>query len=166
MKKQESTPPFLFSFTSSHYLASVIFIAAFLLTGCATQRGPGADNASDNEAVIMVEDAPPYGQYLITGNGRSLYMFTADNRYDSSNCYDQCAEVWPPVLAEDPIAASPAVDSGKLGTIERKDGSMQVTYNGWPLYHYEDDQGVSGHNERSFGGEWYLMGPEGQEIEV
>ena len=55
-----------------------------------------------------------------------------------------------------------------LGTMEH-DGKQVVTYNGWPLYHFARDEGQSspqGHEVESFGGEWYLVTPEGMELET
>jgi predicted lipoprotein with Yx(FWY)xxD motif len=55
-----------------------------------------------------------------------------------------------------------------LATIERPEGSNQVTYNGWPLYRYAKDVGpesVTGQGVKDFGGKWYLVSPSGQEID-
>lgn len=121
-------------------------------------------------ARVAVEQQEPYGTYLTDADGRTLYLFTADTQGQSSACYDACAEAWPPLLAMgEPTAAASAVDGGMLGTIERRDGSMQVTYNGWPLYYYREDQGageVTGQDIHSFGGEWYLVSPQGTQLEA
>jgi predicted lipoprotein with Yx(FWY)xxD motif len=60
--------------------------------------------------------------------------------------------------------AGDKVQSDLLGTIQRQDGSTQVTYNGWPLYYFSRDQGpgqTTGQDVHGFGGEWYLITPEG-----
>ncbi|HEX6982671.1 MAG TPA: hypothetical protein VF181_07910 [Balneolaceae bacterium] len=119
-------------------------------------------------AKIGVEKSEQYGMYLTDEDGRTLYMFLADNRSESSSCYNRCAEVWPPLLTTgDPEAAANAVNADMLGTIERRDGTTQVTYNGWPLYYYVKDQGqgeLTGQDVKGFGAEWYLMAPDGNYI--
>ncbi len=55
-----------------------------------------------------------------------------------------------------------------LATINRPNGSSQVTYNGWPLYRYAKDvkpEKVTGQGVKDFGGKWYLVSPLGQEID-
>ena len=55
-----------------------------------------------------------------------------------------------------------------LGTLEYE-GRTVVTYNGWPLYHFvrdEDAETPQGHEVYSFDGEWYLVTPEGEELET
>ncbi len=74
---------------------------------------------------------------------------------------------WPPVLSQGAPAEQGGAMADKLGTIDRGDGTMQVTYAGWPLYTFEKDteagqttgQGVSG-----FGAGWYLLSPKGRKI--
>jgi hypothetical protein len=56
------------------------------------------------------------------------------------------------------------LDESLLGTIERSDGLLHVTYNGWPLYYYAEDAApgdIKGHDIESFGEDWYLIGPNG-----
>ena len=59
-----------------------------------------------------------------------------------SNCFDACAKAWPRLLTEEkPSAAGEPVRKSLVGTIKRNGGSTQVTYNGWPLYHFVKDKG-------------------------
>ncbi|HVS66156.1 MAG TPA: hypothetical protein VMT85_21940, partial [Thermoanaerobaculia bacterium] len=56
-----------------------------------------------------------------------------------------------------------------LGTLQRRDGSTQVTYGGWPLYTYAQDAGpdsIEGQDVHGSGGEWYLVSPQGERIEA
>ncbi len=61
-----------------------------------------------------------------------------------SACQEQCAVYWPPVLTSRRPEAGPGVDQHALGTIERPDGTHQVTYNGRPLYLFNDDAYIPG----------------------
>ena len=84
----------------------------------------------------------------------TLYAFTADTP-TTSNCNGMCAMIWPPVMTTTPATVSGTqVSGGKLGTIQRKDGTFQVTYNGHPLYFFAKalDSGTEGNNVTAFGG--------------
>lgn len=59
-------------------------------------------------------------------------------------CLGQCAVYWPPVLTSGRPAVGPGVDEHALGTIERPDGTRQVTYNGRPLYLFNNDAYIAG----------------------
>lgn len=117
---------------------------------------------------IDVQDKAPYGSYLTDADGRALYMFMADDRGKQSNCYDACAQAWPPALAgKDQVELGQKLDRSMLGTITRKDGSKQLTYGGWPLYYFVKDTGpgeVKGQDVKGFGAEWYLVAPDGKKI--
>ena len=119
-------------------------------------------------AQVQTQQQEPYGMYLTDGEGQTLYMFTADST--GSSCYDACANAWPPLLTDgDPEAAGGDVDASMLGTLQRRDGSTQVTYNDMPLYYFVKDQGagqVAGQDVHGFGGEWYLVSPQGNIIEA
>ena len=51
-------------------------------------------------------------------------------------CYDECAEAWPPVFTNGKPTAGEGVEASLLGTVKRRDGKLQVTYAGKPLYYY------------------------------
>ncbi len=116
---------------------------------------------------LNVDTSDRFGRYVTDANGRALYMFTADSKGESS-CYDACARAWPPVTTTgEPEAAAAGLDKSKLGTITRRDGTKQVTYNGKPLYYFARDtqpQQLSGQDVHGFGGEWYLVAPDGTTI--
>jgi hypothetical protein len=59
-------------------------------------------------------------------------------------------------------ALSGSVDPKLIGTMTRSDETVQLTYNGWPLYFYAEDinsDDINGHDIESFGEDWYLIGP-------
>jgi predicted lipoprotein with Yx(FWY)xxD motif len=135
--------------------------------GVAPAEGAEVTGEAARVAVQQQEDV---GQYLADAQGRALYIFTADEKGERSACFDACAQTWPPLFTqEDPEAAHAAVDEGKLGTIERQDGVEQATYDGWPLYYYVRDAqagDMEGQAMESFGGRWFLIGPDGERIEA
>jgi len=108
---------------------------------------------------------PEYGTYLVDGQGRALYLYTRDSK-DNPTCYDQCAQTWPPLLVRDKAVAGQGVAPNLLGTVRRKDGGLQVTYNGWPLYYYARDQKPGDTNGQGVGGVWFLVSPRGEAVRV
>ncbi|HEX7496237.1 MAG TPA: hypothetical protein VF349_06360 [Candidatus Limnocylindrales bacterium] len=81
---------------------------------------------------------------LVAGsNGMTVYTFTNDTAGSgTSACSGGCLTKWP-ALTVAAGAAPTAGDgvTGKLGTITRADnGTLQVTYNGLPLYFYQGDK--------------------------
>jgi predicted lipoprotein with Yx(FWY)xxD motif len=82
-----------------------------------------------------------FGAYLTASNGMTLYQYTKDAT-NVSNCTGACATAWPPYTvsasAATTLTADPGI-AGKIGTIKRADGSLQVTYRGLPLYFYAGD---------------------------
>lgn len=127
----------------------------------------GAGTALAGGTTVSMTDHEPYGMHLVDGKGMSLYLFEADES-GMSSCYDACATAWPPLMASGaPQAAGGAMDS-LLGTVKRKDGSIQVTYGGWPLYYFIKDKAAGdtkGQKVDGFGAEWYLVGPNGKAVE-
>ncbi len=82
-----------------------------------------------------------FGAYLSAANGMTLYQSTKDTD-NVSNCTGACATEWPPYTVSAAIAASLTSDpgiAGKIATIKRADGSLQVTYRGLPLYFFAQD---------------------------
>ena len=122
------------------------------------EGGPRMTNAQVNLAAN-----PGLGSFLVDSSGRSLYMWEADE-FNKSNCYDRCAEVWPPLLTIGTARASEGVSNQLLSFARRQDGSSQVTYKGWPLYYYAPDGkpgDVRGQNSRGFGALWLVLSPTG-----
>ena len=148
----------------------VAAVAAALILPLSVQTVAAQTTGAAN---VAVEQSDKHGAYLADADGRALYMFTADKQgadgaQAASNCYDACAEAWPPLLTDGEPQAAEQVDASMLGTIERQGGAMQVTYNGWPLYYYVRDQGpgeATGQDVHGFGGEWYLVAPSGEKVE-
>ncbi len=60
-------------------------------------------------------------------------------RAHDSACRGLCAVYWPPLLTSERPEAGPGVDQDALGIIVRPDGTHQVTYNGRPLYLFNND---------------------------
>jgi hypothetical protein len=62
------------------------------------------------------------------------------------------------------VSAAAGVKAKLLGTTKRKDGALQVTYNGHPLYLFKLDHGagqIAGQGQNFFGGRWWVLSAAG-----
>lgn len=129
-----------------------------------------AEDQAEGPALLHVEQHEEHGAYLVDQEGMALYLFEADVRGGEgsdpkSNCHDDCATAWPPLLTEGEPQVHDGPKAELLGTIQREDDGTQVTYNGWPLYYFSADMEpghARGHDIETHGAEWYLVTPEGQ----
>ena len=95
-----------------------------------------------------------------------VYSFSADSAHESA-CLGRCALIWPPVLTNERAQASDGVTSTLIGTVERPDGSHQVSSAGHPLYFFIRDAALPGSpgvahgsNVTAFGGTFNLIPPQ------
>lgn len=114
---------------------------------------------------VGVAHSDVHGAYLVDAEGMSLYAFLRDADGEST-CYDQCADAWPPLLTDEAPVALDGVDADLLGTTERIDGTTQVTYAGWPLYYFVQDQAAGDVVGQGVNDVWYLLTPEGETVGV
>ncbi len=111
-------------------------------------------------ATVYAQRLADVGNVLVGPSGMTLYMFTNDTD-GSSVCYDQCATNWPPLLVDSADAIIPGVNlPGTIGTTERTDGTLQVTYNNMPLYYWKDDVAIGDATGEGVGDVWYTVAPE------
>jgi predicted lipoprotein with Yx(FWY)xxD motif len=110
------------------------------------------------------------GTVLVDGQGFTLYLYVPDHQSGNSVCNGSCALAWPPLILPNGVSAAVAgsgVKSSLLGTTKRSDGSVQVTYNRWPLYTWQGDSTpgqATGQGINNSGGLWYVLSPSGAEI--
>jgi predicted lipoprotein with Yx(FWY)xxD motif len=92
----------------------------------------------------------------------TLYAFSIDTR-TMSKCTGTCAQFWPPVLTTRGVKAGRGVNQHMLGTLRRADGTIQVSYNGHPLYFFALglNSGTSGAGAPVFGGVFNLVNTNG-----
>ena len=140
-------------------------------TGCSGSYGtsnPGSGTpAASGMATVAVANSSR-GQILVDSSGRTLYLFEAD-RAAASSCYDACIGVWPAVVTTGQPVAGPGVNASLLSTTKRKDGTLEVVYNGHPLYYFSGDKksgDVTGQGLSSFGAAWYVVSPGGTKIDT
>lgn len=123
----------------------VALIAAVALGACGGGDGGGDDEASsaaakpDSTKTVSIRKVDGIGNVLVDAQGKALY--TADQEEDGKiRCEDSCTSFWQPLAAPSGELTTTG-DVGKLDTIKRPDGTMQVTADGKPLYTFTEDTG-------------------------
>jgi predicted lipoprotein with Yx(FWY)xxD motif len=132
-----------------------------------SETKPAANGGAGGDGIVAAAKVGDLGTVLVDSQGLTLYDFHKD-KGGKSSCYGACAGAWPPLLTEGNPQAQGAAERSKLGTTKRKDGTIQVTYAGWPLYTYVGDQGpgeANGNDFSQFGAQWYALQPNGEEPE-
>jgi len=127
-------------------------------------RYGGAGSAGGSGAVAVAK-VGELGRVLVDSRGLTLYYFEKDQGGKSS-CYGACASAWPPLTTGGAAHAMGGAEAAKLGTVDRTDGTTQVTYAGWPLYTYAGDSKPgedNGTDVDSFGAAWYPLHPNGEQ---
>lgn len=115
---------------------------------------------------VEVTQNDTLGQFLADADGMTLYMFTRDEP-NKSNCYDNCATAWPPLLVADGSQPSAGAGvTGSLGVIDRTDGTQQVTYNDMPLYYYVSDSAAGDTSGQFVGDVWFVVHPAAPSVTV
>jgi predicted lipoprotein with Yx(FWY)xxD motif len=140
-------------------LAAVAAVAFLLLhpmgSDAAASSGPRVSTASTS-----------LGRIVVNSGGHTLYMFGKDKN-DKSACAGMCAKFWPPLIASGKPRASAGARASLLGTTERADGRVQVTYNRHPLYTFVKDTKkgqTRGEGLTAFGGQWNAVSPSGTKV--
>jgi predicted lipoprotein with Yx(FWY)xxD motif len=131
---------------------------------------PAAEEAEaepEGEATpISLGEATGVGTVLVDSEGMTLYYFQKDQKGSGkSKCEGACAAAWPPLTTEGEPEAIKGVKAAMLGTIERQDGTTQVTYAGWPLYTFVEDKKPgedNGTDSKAFGAAWYPLHSNGK----
>ena len=110
-------------------------------------------------AAEMLPNAFPGGATV------SVYSFSADSHL--SHCYGACAREFIPLYTDGTPTVTAGVNASAVGVAWRADGTRQVTYNGQPLYLYDQEQplggtgGTAGNGAgvNAFGGTFNLVNP-------
>lgn len=113
--------------------ALVALVATTFFVSCSN------DDSSTPEVKkeISLSRSTALGSYLSDKDGRALYSFAFDANGQSS-CSGGCEAVWPPFYVDNLTAdkLGSGLLSADFGTITASSGKKQLTYKGWPLYHF------------------------------
>lgn len=158
---------------SAAWVLAIVAFAGFDASSGSAAAGYGNSSSSSGRVVKAASAAKiavvnsSLGRILVNGQGRSVYLFEKDAR-KASTCYGACASAWPPVTTSRAPIAGKGVAAIMLGTRKRRNGMLQVTYNGHPLYTYGGDAKAgqaNGQGSNAFGGAWYVLSPAGKKID-
>jgi predicted lipoprotein with Yx(FWY)xxD motif len=130
---------------------SILGIASVALLALGLAACGGGDDNSDSGSAggmgtggggqtVATQSISGAGDVLVDASGMALYTNDVDTRSKVA-CTEQCLTEWLPLAA--PSGGQPSSDDSavqnKLGTLQRPDGSSQVTFDGLPLYTFVDD---------------------------
>ncbi len=148
----------------------VLVVAVASAVGAALSLSlPSALAASQAKgAKVELEKTSKFGKILADSRGWTIYAFSKDKK-NQDNCQKNsaCIQSWPPVVTSGKPVAAPGVKQSLLGTIKLKNGKLQVTYNGIPLYTYVGDgrpHQTFYVNFFQFGGTWPAVNAAGKEV--
>jgi predicted lipoprotein with Yx(FWY)xxD motif len=148
-----------------HWIRLLTVVAAgAVLASIGATLASGSD-AKSNGSVVKVAKSS-FGQILVDSKGITLYDFVKD-KGTTSVCYGACAALWPPLTTTGKPVAGPGVRASLLGTTKRKDGKLEVTYGGHPLYYFVTDHKpgqTTGQGVNQFGGPWWVISAAGKEV--
>jgi predicted lipoprotein with Yx(FWY)xxD motif len=148
-----------------HWLKLLTTLAASALVAATAATLALARDATSGGARVNVAKSP-LGRILVDSKGITLYDFPPD-KGTTSVCYGACAALWPPLISHGRPVAGHGARPSLLGTTKRKDGKLQVTYGGHPLYYFVSDRKpgqTTGQGINQFGGPWWVISPAGKEL--
>ena len=138
--------------------------AGNVITPAFTMLSDQAEAMPSDTPVLQMASSDELGDFLADSGGLTLYLFLKDEP-GVSNCYDTCAEKWPPLLSDGNTTVADGVDEALVGTTERTDGTTQLTYNGWPLYYWFEDYQPGQTFGQNVGEVWFVVSPSGEAVE-
>ena len=130
-------------------LAAAALLAAAVAEASSTLTVRGAEQSALAETVV------------VNPAGRTLYSLSGETSTHLLCRTSACAHLWPPLTVSHGtrLKAGHGVQ-GRLATIRRPNGAMQVTLRGKPLYRFSGDGGPdqdNGEGLRDFGGVWHAV---------
>jgi predicted lipoprotein with Yx(FWY)xxD motif len=121
----------------------------------------------DGGVELWAVQSGPLGTVVTDAAGHVMHRYDGDSAAPpKTTCTEDCAAEWPPVLLADGDQPElMGVDSSKVGTVTREDGTKQITLAGWPLYRYAGDDGsLTSTAGQGTGGTWFAVAPDGSKI--
>lgn len=118
--------------------------------------------AAQDAGTTLNAQTDDLGTYLVDGNGMTIYYFTKDVFSGHSVCAGKCLEAWPAVtVAEGASVTVGEGVTGQVGQIQREDGTLQVTYDGRPLYLWFKDEKAGDTTGQGVGNVWFVANVDG-----
>ena len=125
-------------------------------SGSVASMGASGTSAGMARTVTLTIGTTKIGKVLADAKGDTLYWYSKDMRNGPSTCTGGCLSAWP-VVAGKPVAAMGIAFAGKLGEVTDPGGTVQATYNGYPLYTYSGDMAPGETAGNGVGGVWHVI---------
>lgn len=140
-------------------MVATLMVTGIAVLACSSGAGatasPAAPSAAPSAAAseapsaaasttVEAKDVGTIGTVLVAAsNGMTVYVFSKDVKDSgTSACTGGCITKWPALTVA--AGATPTAGSGVTGTLATitrpDDGTLQVTYNGLPLYFFQNDK--------------------------
>jgi len=145
--------------------AAAVALATVALGTFGATAAAAPDATSARTATVKIAHSR-LGKILVDSRGRTLYVLSADSAR-KSRCFGACAQNWPPLRVSRKPTVGRGLRASKIGTIRRRDGKPQVTYNRHPLYRFVGDTRAGqthGQGIVAFGGRWSVVSPAGRPV--
>ncbi len=107
-------------------------------TSSATSTQAAARTSSSSSSAVVKTASSSLGTILVDSDGMTLYHLSGEQNGKFICTSSACLGVWHPLIA--PSSGAPSGAVGSLGTVKRPEGTVQVTYNGTPLYTFAQDK--------------------------
>ena len=122
-------------------LSVALGVLALAAAACGSSSGGAASGttSSGTATMVSVKHVDGVGNVLVDSKGQALYspMQEAGGKL---LCTGSCTAIWVPLTLSGSAKPTGSSDvSAKLGTVDRPDGAVQITYQGMPLYTFAED---------------------------
>lgn len=117
------------------------------------------------EAELAVVDTAEFGEILVGNEGMTLYIFMIDGP-NQSNCDAACLALWPPLITGGSPILGEGIDANLVGSAEKDDGALIVTYKQMPLYFWVHDREPGDTTGQGVEGVWFVVSPQGNPIGI
>lgn len=118
--------------------------------------GASTSGMGTSGTVTLTIKKTAIGDVLADAKGDTLYWYAKDMKGGPSTCTGSCLAAWPAVTGK-PAAAMGVTFAGKLGSVANASGTVQATYNGYPLYRYAEDMAPGQTSGNGAGGVWHVI---------
>ena len=133
--------------SKSMYATGAALVASVLLAACGSSSkpansstaatAPAATSGGSTATVKTASSTAAGGTILVDANGMTLYHLSGESAGKFICTTQACLAVWHPLKTTAGAAPSGSVS---LATVRRPDGSLQVSYQGGPLYTFAGDK--------------------------
>jgi predicted lipoprotein with Yx(FWY)xxD motif len=128
---------------------AALLAVSLLLSACGSSSSSGGSSAasampaapqasaSSSGGLVRTVANPKLGTILTDAKGMTLYRLSGESAGKFICTSKVCLAAWHPLFT---TPGSKLTGANLLGTVQRPDGSQQVTYNGQPLYTFAPDK--------------------------